>query len=83
MKKINDFLKKDWGILILIVLGFALGMYFYHSLPTRVPIHWNSKGQIDGYGGKFIGAFGIAFVNLGMFKYGTSFPSFKHSLIAL
>jgi uncharacterized membrane protein len=67
MKKISNVLKKDWGLLILIVLGFALGVYFYPSLPSRVPIHWNSKGQIDGYGGKFLGAFGIALVNLGMY----------------
>jgi uncharacterized membrane protein len=67
MKKISNVLKKDWGILILIVLGFALGVYFYPSLPDKVPIHWNSKGQINGYGSKFLGAFGIALVNLGMY----------------
>lgn len=67
MKKISDVIKKDWGILILIVLGFALGLFFYPSLPDRVPIHWNFKGEIDGYGSKFLGAFLIPLVNLGMY----------------
>ena len=67
MKKISNVMKKDWVILILIVLGFALGVYFYPSLPSRVPIHWNSKGQIDGYGSKFFGTFGIPLMNLGMY----------------
>ncbi|MBZ9688960.1 SdpI family protein [Clostridium estertheticum] len=67
MKKISNVLKKDWVILILIVLGFALGVYFYPSLPNRVPIHWNSKGQVDGYGSKFLGAFGVVLINLGIY----------------
>ena len=67
MKKISNVLKKDWVMLILIILGFALGLYFYPLLPDRVPTHWNFKGQVDGYGGKFLGAFGLAFTNLGMY----------------
>jgi len=67
MKKISNVLKKDWVILILIVLGFALGVYFYPSLPDRVPVHWNLKGQVNGYGSKFFGAFGLASINLGMY----------------
>lgn len=67
MKKINDVLKKDWGILIVIVLSFILGAYFYKSLPDRVPIHWNIKGEINGYGSKFFGAFGLPLINLGIY----------------
>lgn len=67
MKKISDILKKDWGILILIVLGFALGLYFYPLLPSRVPIHWNSKWQVDGYGSKLFGAFGLPLINLAIY----------------
>ena len=67
MKKITNVLKKDWVILILIVIGFVIGIYLYPSLPSRVPIHWNSKGQIDGYGSKFFGTFGIPLMNLGIY----------------
>ncbi|MBU3202139.1 SdpI family protein [Clostridium estertheticum] len=74
MKKISNVLKKDKGILILIFLGFALGVYFYPLLPNRVPIHWNFKGQVDGYGGKFFGAFGLAFINLAMYLLFIALP---------
>lgn len=67
MKKINDILKKDWIILIIIILGFVLGAYFYKSLPDRVPIHWNAKGEVNGYGSKSFGAFGTPLINLGLY----------------
>ncbi|MBX4262096.1 SdpI family protein [Clostridium estertheticum] len=67
MKKMSNVLKKDWGILILIFLGFVIGVYFYPSLPSRIPIHWSQNGQINGYGSKFFGAFGAAITNLGMY----------------
>ncbi|WP_298839651.1 SdpI family protein [Clostridium sp.] len=67
MKKISNVLKKDWGILFLIFVGFAIGVHFYPLLPSRIPMHWNSNGQINGYGSKFFGAFGLAFINLGMY----------------
>lgn len=67
MKKINDILKKDWAVIIVIILGFALGAYFYKSLPDRVPIHWNLRGEANGYGNKLFGAFGLPLINLGMY----------------
>lgn len=74
MKKINNILKKDWAIIIIILLGFAVGAYFYRLLPERVPIHWNAKGQIDGYGNRFWGAFGLPLVNLGMYLLFLALP---------
>jgi len=67
MKKISNVLKKDCVIIILIVLGFVIGIYFYPSLPSRVPKHWNSQGQIDGYGSKLFVTFGMPLINLGMY----------------
>ena len=67
MKKMSNVLKKDWVLLILIVLGFALGVYFYPSLPDKVPIHWNSRGEVNGYGSKLFGAFGLPLLNLGLY----------------
>ena len=65
MLKISSILKKDWLIIILILLGFALGAYFYPSLPDRVPIHWNVNGEVNGYGSKLFGAFGLLFILIG------------------
>lgn len=63
MKKILDSIKKDWFILALIAVTFIVSIYFYPSLPSKVPNHWNVKGQIDGYSGRFWGAFEIPFMN--------------------
>lgn len=74
MKKISNVLRKDWGILILIVLGFAIGVYLYPSLPSRVPNHWNSRWQIDGYGSKAFVTFGLPLINLGMYVLFIALP---------
>jgi Predicted integral membrane protein len=67
MERISNVLKRDWLILVLIILGFALGAYFYPSLPDKVPIHWNASGEINGYGSKLFGAFGLPSINLAMY----------------
>jgi Predicted integral membrane protein len=67
MPKISSILKQDWLIIILILLGFALGIYFYPLLPDRVPIHWNASGEVNGYGSKLFGAFGLPAISLAMY----------------
>ncbi|HZK84717.1 MAG TPA: SdpI family protein [Desulfosporosinus sp.] len=64
MPKISNILKNDWMILILILLGFSLGAYFYPSLPDKVPTHWNMNGEVNGYGGRLFGAFGLPAISL-------------------
>ncbi len=36
--------------LLLTLLTFAVTLGVYHNLPSQVPIHWNTRGQVDGYG---------------------------------
>ncbi|MCJ7689464.1 MAG: SdpI family protein [Clostridiaceae bacterium] len=67
MKKILDTIKKDWIIIAILTLTFIVCLYFYPSLPEKMPSHWNSKGQIDGYSGRFFGAFGIPLMNLAFY----------------
>src|SRR5665648_86497 len=64
MPKISNILKQDWLIISLIFSGFALGAYFYPSLPDKVPTHWNMNGEVNGYGGKLFGAFGLPAISL-------------------
>ncbi len=45
----------EWVQLGLIVGMFALAAIRWPALPDRLPIHWNASGQVDGYGGKFMG----------------------------
>ena len=37
-------------VLGLIVLPFGYALYLYPSLPERIPIHFNIKGEVDGWG---------------------------------
>ena len=41
------------GILFVIILIF-LSINYYSQLPEEIPIHLNFKGEIDGYGPKYI-----------------------------
>lgn len=43
--------------LVLIVCAFLLTIVLYNKLPHLIPIHWNTSGEIDGYGPKIFGAF--------------------------
>ncbi len=45
-------LKQEIPLMALVTLPFAYLAYIWNSLPTEVPIHWNIKGEIDGYGSK-------------------------------
>jgi uncharacterized membrane protein len=74
MNKISSFLKKDWALILLILLGFILGIYFYPSLPDRVPIHWNIHGEVNGYCSRMFGAFGIPLMNLGIYLLYAALP---------
>lgn len=67
MKKILDIIKKDWFIIVIIALTFMVSLYFYPELPSKIPSHWNSKGKIDGYSGKFFGTFLIPLMNLAFY----------------
>ncbi|WP_452221894.1 SdpI family protein [Lacinutrix salivirga] len=44
--------KKDVLLLIIVAIPFAYLAYLWNDLPETVPIHWNEKGEIDGYGSK-------------------------------
>jgi uncharacterized membrane protein len=67
MRKVSSLLKEDWVILLLLILGFAIGAYFYPMLPDKVPVHWNAQGQVNGYGSKFFGAVGLPLINVAMY----------------
>jgi len=51
MKKIG------WILFGLITFSFIAGVIVYPYLPERVASHWNAVGQVDGYSGRFVGAY--------------------------
>lgn len=67
MEKISDALKRDWKVVIIIVLSFVLGVYCYNLLPNKIPINWNAKGETPGYSNKFYAAFSFPLLSLGLF----------------
>lgn len=49
--------KRAWEIaqIALIAAMFIVAAARWGSVPDQIPVHWNAKGQVDGYGGKFVG----------------------------
>ena len=67
MYNLKSSIKKDIGIIILIILMFVIGIFSYPYFPEKIPMHWNFKGEIDRYGSKFEGLFGIPLMSLGFY----------------
>ena len=57
----------DWILLVLIGAMLIVGIIVYPTLPEQVPTHWNAAGEIDGYGSRFVGAFMLPLLTLGIF----------------
>lgn len=45
-------LKKELPIIAVVLLPFIYLAYIWNQLPEKVPVHWNSLGEIDRYGEK-------------------------------
>ncbi len=50
----------------IILLSFAIGIYFYPQMPEKMATHWNAQGQVDGYMSKFWGLFLMPFLSIGL-----------------
>jgi len=38
---------------LLVAIAAGAAAWVYSSLPDQIPIHWNFRGEVDGYGGKW------------------------------
>lgn len=63
----NENLKKELPIIGIVLLPFIYLAYLWNSLPEKVPIHWNYKGEIDDWGTKYA-LIGVLFL-LPVFTY--------------
>jgi uncharacterized membrane protein len=59
--------KSEIIIIAMILLSFAIGIYFYPLMPEKIVSHWNANGQVDGYMSKFWGLFLMPLVSIGLF----------------
>jgi len=57
----NETLKKELPIIGFVLLPFIYLAYLWNSLPEKVPIHWDYKGEIDNWGTKY-SLMGIVFL---------------------
>lgn len=53
-------------IFLIILLSFAVGIYFYPQMPDRMVSHWNARGEVDGHISKFWGLFLMPIISLVM-----------------
>jgi len=58
--------KGQVAVIGLVLVAFALSIYFYPKMPQQMATHWNAKGQVDGYTGKDIGLFVMPCVTVGL-----------------
>ena len=52
----KNLLKNEWLQLLILAAPFCAAALLWHKLPDRMPIHWNFRGEVDGYAGKNFGA---------------------------
>ncbi|GAB5465428.1 MAG: hypothetical protein Kapaf2KO_08640 [Candidatus Kapaibacteriales bacterium] len=63
----ENILKKEWYILLLLLLPFAVSIYLYPSMPESVPIHFNAAGEPDNWGPRWINAFLLPVITIGLY----------------
>jgi uncharacterized membrane protein len=49
--------KIDWLMILFLLAFFVFGIYIAPTMPDRVPTHWNIRGEVDGWGTKYINLF--------------------------
>ncbi len=59
--------KREWLSLIVIVAAFVASILFYSQLPDPMPTHWNAAGQPDDYASRFVGAFLLPVIMIGVY----------------
>ena len=59
-------IRKHWKTLVItsivILLPILLGLFLWNRLPELMPIHWNAKGEVDGWSSKAFSVFGMPLI---------------------
>lgn len=58
--------KSEKIILGIILLSWAIAIYFYPRLPEKMASHWNIQGEVDNYMSKFWGLFLMPTLSVGL-----------------
>src|SRR5205807_4952944 len=64
-------MKLSWRVeaiqLAIIAAMFIVAACAWAYVPERIPVHWNVRGEVDGYGNKFMGLVLLPIVVGGMY----------------
>ena len=64
-------MKTEWCAeffqLFIIVAMFIAAALAWSHVPERIPTHWNIRGEVDGYGGRFVGLLLLPLMALGVY----------------
>lgn len=60
---------RKWEVFQLGVIAamFVAAAVRWGSVPDQIPVHWNAAGEVDGYGGKFVGLLLLPITALGLY----------------
>ncbi|MFH1957707.1 MAG: SdpI family protein [bacterium] len=58
--------KSEMVIFGIVLVSFAVSVYFYSQMPERIASHWNVHGQVDGYLSKSRGLFLMPCILIGL-----------------
>ena len=53
----NQWIKNNLFVLLLLIVPFVILPFFWDKLPDEVPTHWNIKGEVDDYTPKALGVY--------------------------
>jgi uncharacterized membrane protein len=60
-------IREDWPLWLLLAAALVAAVVLYPSLPDRIPTHWNVRGEVDRWGSRAVGTFGLLGVNAGLY----------------
>ncbi|NLT94952.1 MAG: SdpI family protein [Clostridia bacterium] len=68
------FLKKEWFLLLILIIQLIAAIIIYPYMPDQVPTHWNMRGEIDDYSSKEFGTFFLPLMNIGLYVLFLALP---------
>lgn len=57
----------EWAQIAVLAAMFLAAAIRWPSVPDRIPIHWNAAGEVDGYGGRFVGLLLVPLISVAIY----------------
>ncbi len=64
---LSETLKKEWFVLLILLVPFVASFMLWDQLPEEVPTHFNIKGEADDWGPKWITAIMLPSIGVGVY----------------